>query len=94
MHSLDLPTNSGAVMTCQNWPSQEYTPAVPAIRFIPENFIFSDTFIENLERSSTPQLLFIDKSAIDEVGRTLFELRQFGAMTEIEFREVYGIGTV
>jgi hypothetical protein len=94
LHSIDLPTNSGAVMTGQNWPSQEYIPTVPAIRFIPENWIFYDTFIENLERSSTPQLLLIDKSAKDEVGRTFFELRQFGAMTEIEFREVYGISTI
>ena len=94
LHSIDLPTNSDAVMTSQKWPSQEYIPAVPALRFIPEQFQFSDAFIENVKRSSTPQLLFIDQSTMDEVGRTLFELRQFEAVTDIEFREVYGIGTI
>lgn len=97
LNSLDLvalSTGGKAVMTSQKWPHREYIPAVPALRFIPRSFIFSDDFIENLKNSSTPQLLLLDATTKDQVDRTLLALRRFQGVNADDFRNEFGIGTI
>ena len=89
----DLSSSGKAVMTSPNWHG-EYIPAVPVLRFIPRNFIFTDKFIANLKESSIPQLLVLDETTKDQVGRTLFSLGKFRGVTAESFRDEFGIGTI
>ena len=89
----DLSSSGKAVMTSPNW-HVEYIPAVPVLRFIPRNFIFTDKFIANLKGSSIPQLLVLDETTKDQVGRTLFSLGKFRGVTAESFRDEFGIGTI
>ena len=90
---VDLSSSGKAVMTSPNW-HREYIPAVPVLRFIPRNFIFTDKFIANLKESSIPQLLVLDETTKDQVGRTLFSLGKFRGVTAESFRDEFGIGTI
>ena len=89
----DLSSSGKAVMTSPNW-QREYIPAVPVLRFIPRNFIFSDEFIANLRESSIPQFLLLDETTKDQVGRTLLSLGKFRGVMAESFRDEFGIGTI
>ena len=90
---VDLSSSGKAVMTSPNW-HREYIPAVPVLRFIPRNFIFSDKFIANLRESSIPQFLLLDETTKDQVGRTLLSLGKFRGVMAESFRDEFGIGTI
>ena len=92
LETLELPSDSGAVMTSLEWPQCGNIPAVPALRVLPRNFQFTDQFMEGIRRTTTPQLLLVDEATNDEVGRTVLDLWPFQAVRVNEFREVHGIG--